>query len=182
MPDAFTSLLSALAPALGLPEITVREDDPSCLLVIDDFEVSLRWLPEADMVMMFTVVAPLPLEGREALYAELLDANTFFHGTQGFTLAAREDTGVTLQGVMSMRMLDGSNVAQWVQNFVADPSDGRSAGERLQAFVPKRKAAFGRLFLCASAGREEKRGEGKKEKLRGMDGKGGALPGRGAAS
>ena len=118
MPDAFTSLLSALAPALGLPEITVREDDPSCLLVIDDFEVSLRWLPEADMVMMFTVVAPLPLEGREALYAELLDANTFFHGTQGFTLAAREDTGVTLQGVMSMRLLDGSNVAQWVQNFV----------------------------------------------------------------
>ena len=64
MPDAFTSLLSALAPALGLPEIAVREDDPSCLLVIDDFEVSLRWLPEADMVMMFTVVAPLPLEGR----------------------------------------------------------------------------------------------------------------------
>lgn len=118
MPDAFISLLSALAPALGLPEITVREDDPSCLLVIDDFEVSLRWLPEADMVMMFTVVAPLPLEGREAFYAELLDANTFFHGTQGFTLAAREDTGVTLQGVMSMRMLDGSNVAQWVQNFV----------------------------------------------------------------
>ena len=118
MTDAFTSLLSALAPALGLPEITVREDDPSCLLVIDDFEVSLRWLPEADMVMMFTVVAPLPLEGREALYAELLDANTFFHGTQGFTLAAREDTGVTLQGVMSMRLLDGSNVAQWVQNFV----------------------------------------------------------------
>ena len=118
MPDAFTSLLSALAPALGLPEITVLEDDPSCLLVIDDFEVSLRWLPEADMVMMFTVVAPLPLEGREALCAELLDANTFFHGTQGFTLAAREDTGVTLQGVMSMRMLDGSNVALWVQNFV----------------------------------------------------------------
>ena len=61
MPDAFTSLLSALAPALGLPEITVREDDPSCLLVIDDFEVSLRWLPEADMVMMFTGVgSPRP--------------------------------------------------------------------------------------------------------------------------
>ena len=118
MPDAFTSLLSALAPALGLPEITVREDDPSCLLVIDDFEVSLRWLPGSDQVMMFTVVAPLPEENREKLYAALLDADTFFHGTQGFTLGAREDTGVTLQGVMPMRMLDGSNVTAWVQNFV----------------------------------------------------------------
>ena len=116
--DVFQSLLSTLAPALNLPEITLREDDPSCLLVIDDFEVSLRYLPGADMVMMFTVVAPLPEGGRESLYAGLLDANTFFHGTQGFTLAAREDTGVTLQGVMPMRMLDGSNIAVWVQNFV----------------------------------------------------------------
>ena len=116
--DVFQSLLSTLAPALNLPEITLREDDPSCLLVIDDFEVSLRYLPGSDMVMMFTVVAPLPEGGRESLYAGLLDANTFFRGTQGFTLAAREDTGVTLQGVMPMRMLDGSNIAVWVQNFV----------------------------------------------------------------
>ena len=118
MLGVFQSLLSTLAPALNLPEITLREDDPSCLLVIDDFEVSLRYLPGSDMVMMFTVAAPLPEHGREALYAALLDANTFFHGTQGFTLAAREDTGVTLQGVMPLRMLDDSNIAVWVQNFV----------------------------------------------------------------
>ena len=116
--EAFQSLLSTLAPALHLPDIAVREDDPSCLLVLDDFEVSLRYLPGADMVMLYTVVAPLPVKGREALYAALLDADTFFRGTQGFTLAAREDTGVTLQGVMPMRMLDGSNIAVWVQNFV----------------------------------------------------------------
>lgn len=118
MSEAFTSLLATLAPALGLPEISVREDDPSCLLVIDDFEVSLRYLPGSDLVMMFTVVAPLPEKGREALYAALLDANTFFHETQGFTLAARQDTGVTLQGVMPMNVLNGGNIATWVQNFV----------------------------------------------------------------
>lgn len=118
MLEAFTSLLSSLAPALGLPEITLRDGEPECLLVIDDFEVSLRYLPGADLAMLFTVVAPLPDNGREHLYAALLDANTFFHETQGFTLAAREDTGVTLQGVMSMRVLDGSNIAAWVQNFI----------------------------------------------------------------
>ena len=118
MSHAFASLLDTLAPVLGLPEITVREDAPSCLLVIDDFEVSLRYLPGSDAVMMFTVVAPLPERGRNGLFAALLDANTFFRGTQGFTLAAREDTGVTLQGVMSMRVLDGSSVVSWVQNFM----------------------------------------------------------------
>lgn len=118
MYEAFISLLSTLAPILGLPEISVRQDDPSCLLVIDDFEISLRYLPISNVVMLFTVVAPLPGKGRDELYAALLNANTFFQGTQGFTLAAREDTGVTLQGVMPLRILDDANIAAWVQNFV----------------------------------------------------------------
>lgn len=118
MDQAFTSLLTALAARLGLPEISVREDDPSCLLVIDDFELSLRYLPAAQQLLLFTVVAPLPVEGRDRLFAELLDANTFFHGTQGFTLAAREDCGVTLQVAMPMRVLDEMNIAVLVQNFI----------------------------------------------------------------
>ena len=116
--EAFSSLLSALAPSLGVPDIALQEEEPVSLLAIDDFEVSLRYLPGSDTVMMFTVVAPLPEKGRNELFASLLDANTFFHGTQGFTLAAREDTGVTLQGVMPMRVLDSANMPVWLQNFV----------------------------------------------------------------
>lgn len=116
--EVFSSLLSALAPSLGVPDIALQEEEPVSLLAIDDFEVSLRYLPASDLVMLFTVVAPLPEKGRTALYATLLDANTFFQDTQGFTLAAREDTGVTLQGVMPLRVLDSSNIATWVQNFL----------------------------------------------------------------
>ena len=79
------ALLAALARELDLPGIETRDDDPSCLLGIDDFEVSLRCL-STDQVMIFTVVAPLPARKRDELYAALLDANTFFHQTQGFTL------------------------------------------------------------------------------------------------
>ena len=57
MSEAFTSLLATLAPALGLPEISVREDDPSCLLVIDDFEVSLR-LQKAGYII-FSKIKPI---------------------------------------------------------------------------------------------------------------------------
>ena len=85
MNPAFSSLLAALARELDLPGIETRDGDSSCLLGIDDFEVSLRCL-STDQVMIFTVVAPLPARKRDELYAALLDANTFFHQTQGFTL------------------------------------------------------------------------------------------------
>ena len=117
MNPAFSSLLAALARELDLPGIETRDGDPSCLLGINDFEVSLRCL-SAEQVMIFTVVAPLPARKRDELYTALLDANTFFHQTQGFTLAAREDTGVTLQGTLPLAALTDTNVGTWVGNFV----------------------------------------------------------------
>lgn len=117
MNPAFSSLLAALARELNMPGIETRDDNSACLLAIDDFEVSLYCLA-TDQVMIFTVVAPLPTQQRDTLYAALLDANTFFHQTQGFTLAAREDTGVTLQGTLPMTALTDANVATWVGNFV----------------------------------------------------------------
>ena len=115
MSEAFRSLLSCLAADLKLPEIA--EQDGMALLVIDDFEVVLRLLP-SEQVLVYTVVAPLPGEGRAALMASLLEANTLFLATHGFTLAAREDTGVLLQGSLPLAALNGGNIAQWVENFV----------------------------------------------------------------
>ncbi|MBR3880026.1 MAG: type III secretion system chaperone [Mailhella sp.] len=116
MSEAFRSLLSCLAADLKLPEIP--EQGGMALLVVDDFEVVLRLLP-SEQVLAYTVVAPLPFEGRAALMASLLDANTMFLATQGFTLSAREDTGVLLQGMMPLSSLHGANISQWVGNFVS---------------------------------------------------------------
>ena len=115
MSEAFRSLLSCLAINLKLPEIP--EQDGMALLVIDDFEVVLRLLP-SEQVLVYTVVAPLPAEGRATLMASLLEANTLFLATHGFTLSAREDTGVMLQGVLPIASLHSGNIAQWVENFV----------------------------------------------------------------
>lgn len=114
MTETYRSLLSCLANSLNIPEIP--EQDGMALLVIDDFEVVLRLLP-SEQVLLYTVVAPLPEEGRTALMASLLDANTMFLATQGFTLSAREDTGVMLQGMLPLASLHSGNVAQWVENF-----------------------------------------------------------------
>lgn len=114
MSETYRSLLSCLANSLNIPEIP--EQDGMALLVIDDFEVVLRLLP-SEQVLLYTVVAPLPEEGRTALMASLLDANTMFLATSGFTLSAREDTGVMLQGILPLASLHSGNVTQWVENF-----------------------------------------------------------------
>ena len=114
MSEAFRSLLSRLASELSLPDIPVQEG--AALIVVDDFEVGIRLLP-SEQVMMYTVLAPLPAE-RHTLMTDLLAANTLFIETHGFTLSAREDTGVMLQGLMPMCALHSGNIGQWLQNFV----------------------------------------------------------------
>ena len=140
MSEAYRSLLSCLAADLKLPEIA--EQDGMALLVIDDFEVVLRLLP-SDQVLMYTVVAPLPTEGRAALMASLLEANTLFLATQGFTLAAREDTGVLLQGALPLAALNGSNVAQWVENFVNVAESWQERCLSAESPAPERDALTG---------------------------------------
>ena len=117
MEKTFRYLLDALGKELGLPEIATAEDGRSALLVIDDFELWLRCVSTGHM-LLFTVVAPLPEQNRQKVMAALLDANTFYYQTQGFALGAREDTGVTLQGVIALRFLDENNVCLYVKNFI----------------------------------------------------------------
>ena len=113
----FAYLLEGLAQSLHLPEIGVTQDGRSTVLVISDFEVSLNCL-DTGSLLIFTVIAPMPESGRDRIMAMLLEANTFLFETRGFTLAAREDTGITLQGIVSFRLLDQDNIAAYVENFV----------------------------------------------------------------
>ena len=117
MQKSFRILLNALGKELGLPEIATTEDGLSALLVIDDFELWLRCVSTGH-ILLFTVVSPLPEQNRQTVMAALLDANTFYYQTQGFALGAREDTGVTLQGVIALRFLDENNVCLYVKNFI----------------------------------------------------------------
>jgi hypothetical protein len=117
MKAMFRSVIDGLAKALNLPEVTITPDGTSALLLIDDFELCIRFVP-LGFIVMFTVVAPMPQNNREEILVSLLDANTFYYQTQGFTLAAREDTGVTLQGLISLRLVDKDNISRFVENFI----------------------------------------------------------------
>ena len=115
--NTFKYLLDGLAMATGLPQIDVSEDGRESLLAIDGLDVSLNCLDEGGL-LIFAKIAPMPEKGRERIMAGLLDANTFLIKTHGFTLAAREDTGVTLQGIAPFAILDKDNITAFVENFV----------------------------------------------------------------
>ncbi len=115
--NTFKYLLDGLAMAVGLSKINISEDGSESLLTIDDFEVSLNCL-DTGSFLIFTTIAPMPEKGREQIMAGLLEANTFLTKTHGFTLAAREDTGVTLQGIAPLAILDRDNITTFVENFV----------------------------------------------------------------
>ncbi len=114
----FLNLLEGLAQALQMPEIGVSENGRESMLVIGDFEVILQCM-DTGSLMIFTVVAPLPEYGREHLMTQMLEANTFLVATEGFTLAASESTGVTLQGIASFRILGRDNIGAFVQSFIS---------------------------------------------------------------
>jgi hypothetical protein len=118
MKEMFRVLLDNLVATYGLPGVQTDEQGIEALVVIDDFEVALR-LVSAGYVLISTVVAPLPENNRERVLEALLDGNTFFYQTRGFALAAREDTGVTLQGIISLRVLDGPGISSVMQHFIS---------------------------------------------------------------
>ena len=116
----FQSTMTALAQNLGLDGLTFSEEGDSCLLGFDDFEVSINYFAEPDLALVYTVVGTLPEDSssKNALYAALLEGNVMFHKTQGFTLAAGETTGVTLQGCLPMQHLDKDRMSAWIQNLL----------------------------------------------------------------
>ncbi len=113
----FREILDGLAAALNLPGISTSESGRTALVEVDGFELCLRCIPQG-FIVLFAIVAPFPLENRTEVVRELLDANTMFYRTQGFTLGARKDTGVTLQGVISLQVADQHSIRTFVQNFL----------------------------------------------------------------
>ena len=113
----FREILDGLAGALNLPGISTSEDGCTALIEVDGFELCLRCIPQG-FVVLFAVVAPFPVKNKAEVARELLDANTLYYRTQGFTLGARKDTGVTLQGVISLRVVDQNSIRTFVENFL----------------------------------------------------------------
>jgi hypothetical protein len=81
-------LLQSLATALSLPDL--RFDGNGCARLAIDDAPALNFERTNSAVHLYSVLAPLPPEGRESLYAQLLKGNLFGEATAGCSLAIDE--------------------------------------------------------------------------------------------
>ena len=114
----FEELLESLAEACGIDRL---EPDDTHMVHLGSEGTALTIVgdPEPRMIVLFSEIADLPLEGREAFYEQALKANWLFQGGGGATLAINPDSGaLSLNQALPMAALDGALFVQLVQNFL----------------------------------------------------------------
>jgi len=139
MNTQFTDLLASFGKTVGIDNLT--HDEGYCCLFFDEVVVNLE---ERDGILfLYTTVGQLPENGREKLYAALLNANCFYKGTQGATLGADEKAGIVMLSYQTvLSVLDDATFEKIVENFVnvADTWTTK-VGELSRESVPTTAAA-----------------------------------------
>ena len=115
----FEELLKPLAEECGIDRL---EPDESHMVHLgaDGTALTIVGEPETRMVVLFSEIGDLPLEGREAFYEQALKANWLFQGGAGASLAINPESGVlALNRALPMDSLDGESFVAAVRNFLA---------------------------------------------------------------
>lgn len=114
----YNQLLAALAKAVGLDGL---EPDESNMVHLgaEGTALTIVYEPESRHVVAFSEIADLPLEGREAFYAEALRANWLFQGGAGASLAIRPETDkLALNRAWPIDALDDKTFVDSLQRFL----------------------------------------------------------------
>jgi hypothetical protein len=139
-------LLQSLGLTLGLPNLSF--DSHGCARVVVDGAPALDFERQERMVHVYSVLGLLPPEGRETLYAQMLQGNLFGASTAGAALSIDELQGeVVLCRTFVAESTSAHSFASDVEAFVAAAEDwqARIAGSASDAPVAASLAAPGLL-------------------------------------
>jgi hypothetical protein len=117
-------LLQSLAVTLGLP--TLRFDANGCARIAIEGAPALNFERDTSgtALHLYSVLGPLPSEGRETLYTQLLQGNLFGTATAGASLAIDDLHGeVVLCRTVKTDAINGPAFAALVETFVAAAED-----------------------------------------------------------
>jgi hypothetical protein len=130
-------LLQSLALALGLPNL--RFNASGCARIAIDGAPALNFERDAagSAVHLYSVLGPLPPEGREALYTQLLQGNLFGTSTAGASLAVDNAHGeVVLCRTVVTELTSSSMFTSLVEGFVAAAEDWQGRLTRAPDVAP----------------------------------------------
>ena len=112
----FDELLKALGDQLG---IELTQDDGTCALQVDDMEVRIHHLAQADLLLLDAEVGAPPPQGLDGLHQTMLNANYLHAGTGAATLSRKSDDGTYhLQQADWLGRLDGASLADALERFI----------------------------------------------------------------
>lgn len=134
-------LLQELGLAMGLP--TLKFDDEGCARLMFDgkLAVNLEYDEGNASIQLYSVLGPLPAQGREALFLKLLKGNLFGADTGGATLAVDgEHHEVVLCRTLPVEETTAAAFVAAIERFVA----------ALEAWIPQLDGA-GAAAPAASA-------------------------------
>lgn len=119
-------LLQSLGLALGLANL--RFDANGCARLAVDGAPALNFERDtAGGIHLYSVLGPVPPEGREAVFSQLLQGNLFGTATSGGTLAVDELHGeIVLCRNVNAEMISASAFESLVEAFVAAAEDWQS--------------------------------------------------------
>ena len=135
-------LLLDLGQSAGLAQ-PLRFDEHGCarLLVDGHLAIDFERDDDAGLLQVYSVLGPLPAQGREALLMQLLQANLFGADTGGAALAVDGDTDeVVLCRGVAAEDLAAPAFVQWIERLVAVAEHWK---DRLAAWRPDADAAAG---------------------------------------
>jgi hypothetical protein len=111
-------LLQSLGLSLDLPNL--RFDGNGCARLLIDDAPALNFERDANgAIHLYSVLAPLPPDGREALFANLLRGNLFGESTAGASLAIDEPRGeILICRTVVAELMTGPAFVTMVEVFV----------------------------------------------------------------
>ena len=100
-------LIREMGAHLGLPDVEPDEDGGAVIVIDDTYEIAIEPGEEGRGIVISATVGDLPDEGREAVYAELLEANLMGQGVDAAALAIDPQVG----DIVLCRMIPKSDLA-----------------------------------------------------------------------
>ena len=128
--EQITGLLSALGNEIGIADLS-PDDNGACSLFFDELVVNMEYHKESNLLHLYSHLGTLPGDGREELFVRMLEANCFYRGTQGGTLAIDEEADAALLFYQTpVDLLNEADFLRIVENFVnvADTWSGQLSG------------------------------------------------------
>lgn len=142
-------LMRELSSRLGIDEIPLNQDGGGQIVVDDEFAIDIARDEEGRGFQFAATVGPVPQHEREAVFAELLEANLIGQGTAGAALALdREMDEIVLCRSIRQDELPFEAFEQELSDFVQVLRFWRKrhqAGQLAQSTDPESTAEAGHL-------------------------------------